>query len=193
MLHKINCSKILNENMIARVFLFFLFLLILFKCSDNKIIHKYLLVILVIGLFISDKSDTIFPIYFAPLFTNEKSKYNSCLYTDFFTIKDKVADLASYILVFLIFFKNDYLLLAFILYRMVGITLYLITNNTIWFIPFFDFIKEYLLYNYLFKTNKYIIIFIILKIVYEYFNYSIINSRYNENKVDILKKGITLI
>ena len=101
--------------------------------------------------------------------------------------------MASYILVFLIFFKTDYLLLAFILYRIVGIILYLITNNTAWFIPFFDFIKEYLLYNYLFKTNKYIIIFIILKMIYEYFNYSILNSRYHDNKVDILEKGIILV
>lgn len=193
MVYKINCSKILNENMIVRVFLFFLFLLILFKYSDNKIIHKYLLLILVVGLFISDKSDTFFPIFFDPLFTNEKPKYNNCLYTDFYTIKDKIADLASYVLVFLIFFKNDYLLLAFILYRMVGIILYLTTNNTKWFIPFFDFIKEYLLYNYLFKTNKYIFVFIILKIIYEYFNYSIINSRYHDNKVDIIKKEILLV
>jgi hypothetical protein len=193
MVYKINCSKILNENMIVRVFLFFLFLLILFKYSDNKIIHKYLLLILVVGLFISDKSDTFFPIFFDPLFTNEKPKYNNCLYTDFYTIKDKIADLASYVLVFLIFFKNDYLLLVFILYRAVGIILYLLTSNTIWFIPFFDFIKEYLLYNYLFKTNKYIFVFIILKIIYEYFNYSIINSRYHYNKVDIIKKEILLV
>jgi len=144
-------------------------------------------------LFISDKSDTFFPIFFDPLFTNEKPKYNNCLYTDFYTIKDKIADLASYVLVFLIFFKNDYLLLVFILYRAVGIILYLLTSNTIWFIPFFDFIKEYLLYNYLFKTNKYIFVFIILKIIYEYFNYSIINSRYHDNKVDIIKKEILLV
>jgi hypothetical protein len=193
MVYKINCSEVLNENMIVRVFLFFLFLLVLFKHSNNKVIHKYLLVILIVSLFISDKSDTIFPNFIAPLFTNEKPKYNSCLHTDIYTIKDKIADLVSYILVFLIFFRNDYLLLAFILYRIVGIILYLITNNTAWFIPFFDFIKEYLLYNYLFKTNKYIFIFIILKIIYEYFNYSILNSRYHDNKVDILKKGITLV
>ena len=193
MSYKINCSEVLNENMIVRVFLFFLFLLILFKYSDNKIIHKYLLVILIVSLFISDIVDTTFPNFIAPLFTNEKSKYKSCNYTNFYIIKDKIADLASYILVFLIFFKTDYLLLSFILYRGVGIVLYLLTNNTNWFILFFDFIKEYLLYNYLFKTNKYIFIFIILKIIYEYFNYSIFNSRYRDNKVDILKKGITLV
>jgi len=193
MSYKVNCSKILNENMIVRVFLFFLFLLILFKYSDNKIIHKYLLVILITALFISDIADTAFPNFINSLFTNEKPKYNNCHYTNFYIIKDKIADLASYILVFLIFFKNDYLLLAFILYRAVGIVLYLITNNTNWFILFFDFIKEYLLYNYLFKTNKYIFIFIILKIIYEYFNYSIFNSRYHDNKVDILEKGIILV
>lgn len=193
MSYEINCSKVLNENMIVRVFLFFLFLVVLFKYSDNKIIHKYLLIILIVSLFVSDKSDTIFPNFIAPLFTNEKPKYNSCLHTDIYTIKDKIADLVSYILVFLIFFRTDYLLLAFILYRIVGIILYLITNNTAWFIPFFDFIKEYLLYNYLFKTNKYIIIFIILKMIYEYFNYSILNSRYHDNKVDILEKGIILV
>ena len=193
MSYKVNCSKILNENMIVRVFLFFLFLLILFKYSDNKIIHKYLLVILITALFISDIADTAFPNFINSLFTNEKPKYNNCHYTNFYIIKDKIADLASYILVFLIFFKNDYLLLAFILYRAVGIVLYLITNNTNWFILFFDFIKEYLLYNYLFKTNKYIFIFIILKIIYEYFNYSILNSRYHDNKVDILEKGIILV
>ena len=193
MSYKVNCSKILNENMIVRVFLFFLFLLILFKYSDNKIIHKYLLVILITALFISDIADTAFPNFINSLFTNEKPKYNNCHYTNFYIIKDKIADLASYILVFLIFFKNDYLLLAFILYRAVGIVLYLITNNTAWFIPFFDFIKEYLLYNYLFKTNKYIFIFIILKIIYEYFHYSILNSRYHDNKVDILEKGIILV
>ena len=192
MVYKINCSKILNENMIVRVFSFFLFLLVIFKYSNNKVIHKYLLLILIVSLFVSDKSDTIFPNFFAPLFTNEKPKYNSCLHTDIYTIKDKIADLASYILVFLIFFKNDYLLLAFILYRVVGIILYLITNNTAWFIPFFDFIKEYLLYSYLFKTNKYIFVFIILKIIYEYSQYSGFNLRYHDNKLDIHEKGIIL-
>jgi hypothetical protein len=193
MVYKINCSKVLNENMIVRVFLFFLFLLILSKYSDNKIIHKYLLIILIVSLFVSDIEDTTFPNFINSLFTNEKPKYNNCLYTDFYIIKDKIVDLVSYILVFLIFFRNDYLLLSFILYRAVGIVLYLLTNNTNWFILFFDFIKEYLLYNYLFKTNKYIFIFIILKIIYEYFNYYIFNSLYHDNKVDILKKGITLI
>jgi hypothetical protein len=193
MSYKINCSEVLNENMIVRVFSFFLFLLILFKHSNNKIIHKYLLVILIVSLFVSDIADTTFPNFINSLFTNEKSKYKSCNYTNFYVIKDKIADLASYILVFLFFFRTDYLLLAFILYRIVGIILYLITNNTAWFIPFFDFIKEYLLYNYLFKTNKYIFIFIILKIIYEYFNYSILNSRYRDNKVDILEKGIILV
>ena len=188
MVYKINCSKIINENMIVRVFSFFLFLLILFKYSNNKVIHKYLLIILITALFISDKSDTIFPIFFAPLFTNEKPKYNSCLHTDIYTIKDKIADLVSYILVFLIFFRTDYLLLAFILYRAVGIILYLLTSNTNWFILFFDFIKEYLLYNYLFKTNKYIFVFIILKIIFEYFNYLIFNIRAYNNSLDTLKK-----
>ena len=196
MVYNINCSKILNENMIVRVFLFFLFLLILSKYSDNKIIHKYLLIILIVSLFVSDIADTTFPNFINSLFTNEKPKYNNCLYTDFYIIKDKIVDLVSYILVFLIFFKTDYLLLSFILYRAVGIVLYLLTNNTNWFILFFDFIKEYLLYNYLFKTNKYIIIFIILKINYEYFSYSISNlkaNNNNNNNIDILKKGITLI
>jgi hypothetical protein len=188
MVYKINCSKILNENMIVRVFLFFLFLLILLKYSNNKVIHKYLLLILITGLIVSDIADTTFPNFIGPLFTNGKSKYNTCNYTNFYVIKDKIADLASYILVFLIFFKNDYLLLSFILYRVVGIVLYLLTNNTNWFILFFDFIKEYLLYNYLFKTNKYIIIFIILKINYEYFNYSIFNIRAYNNNLDTLKK-----
>jgi hypothetical protein len=193
MSYKINCSEVLNENMIVRVFLFFLFLLILFKYSNNKVIHKYLLVILIVSLFVSDIADTTFPNFIAPLFTNEKPKYNNCHYNDFYIIKDKIADLVSYILVFLIFFRTDYLLLSFILYRAVGIVLYLLTNNTNWFILFFDFIKEYLLYNYLFKTNKYIIIFIILKMIYEYFNYSIFNLRTNENKFSLLKKGITLV
>jgi hypothetical protein len=193
MVYEVNCSEILNENMILRVFSFFLFLLILFKYSNNKVIHKYLLLILVVSLLLSDLLDTIFPIFLGTPFTKEKFKYQSCIYTSFYVIKDKVADLVSYILVFLIFFKNDYLLLVFILYRAVGIVLYLLTNNTNWFILFFDFIKEYLLYNYLFKTNKYIFIFIILKIIYEYFNYYIFNSRYHDNKVDIIKKEILLV
>jgi hypothetical protein len=193
MSYKINCSEILNENMIVRVFSFFLFLLILFKYSNNKVIHKYLLVILIVSLFVSDIADTTFPNFINSLFTNGKSKYKSCNYTNFYVIKDKIADLASYILVFLIFFRTDYLLLSFILYRAVGIVLYLLTNNTNWFILFFDFIKEYLLYNYLFKTNKYIIIFIIIKITYEYFHYSIFNVIAYNNNLDTLKKEILLV
>ena len=189
MSYKINCSEILNENMIVRVFLFFLFLLILFKYSNNKVIHKYLLLILIVGLFLSDTLDTIFPIfYIAPSISNEKFKYETCVFTSFYVIKDKIADLVSYVLIFLIFFKTDYLLLAFILYRAVGIILYLLTSNTNWFILFFDFIKEYLLYNYLFKTNKYIFVFIILKIIFEYFNYLIFNIRAYNNSLDTLKK-----
>ena len=193
MVYEVNCSEILNENMIVRVFFIFLFLLILFKYSNNKVIHKYLLLILVVSLLLSDFLDTIFPIFLGNSFTKEKFKYQSCIYTSFYVIRDKLADLVSYILVFLIFFKNDYLLLVFILYRAVGIILYLLTSSTIWFIPFFDFIKEYLLYSYLFKTNKYIFVFIILKIIYEYSQYSGFNLRYHDNKLDIHEKGIIIV
>ena len=51
---------------------------------------------------------------------------------------------------------------------MVGIGLYIYTQNTRWLILFFDFVKEYLIYFFFLNKNlSYIWIFIIIKIICE--------------------------
>ena len=59
---------------------------------------------------------------------------------------DKIVDIFSYILLLFIYY-DDKLLLYFIIYRLIGVILFSLTKKSIYLIIFFDFIKEYLLYQ----------------------------------------------
>ena len=68
-----------------------------------------------------------------------------------YQMNDKVCDIISYILVYLMFGLDNHVLF-FIIYRTIGVYLFLKTKDRKWLIIFFDFIKEYLLYLYI--TNS---------------------------------------
>ena len=82
--------------------------------------------------------------------------------------RDKLCDVLSYVLVFALF-KLDKTILFFILYRIIGVLLFTFTKNTIWLILFFDFVKEMMVYLYLFDTYAYLPFFMLLKICFEYY------------------------
>jgi len=97
-------------------------------------------------------------------------KYDACTQSDYYQVYDKTNDVLGYVtayLFLLIFVKNDFLLLGFILYRIVGFVLFSWTHNHHWLILFFDFVKEYLLYIFFFgKKMDLFIPFILCKIFF---------------------------
>jgi hypothetical protein len=97
-------------------------------------------------------------------------------------MNDKVCDLTSYILAYLMFDLDKYVLF-FIIYRAIGVCLFLKTKDNRWLIIFFDFIKEYLLYLYITnskKNNKLLITLIVSKIIFEYVFHGIGNKIMNK-------------
>ena len=88
---------------------------------------------------------------------------------------DKICDVFSYAVAFVflyLFFKPDRWLLFFILYRTVGMIAYTLTKNKLWLIVFFDFVKEYMLYLFIFHKKTYLALFMMGKIYFEYWHHS---------------------
>lgn len=59
--------------------------------------------------------------------------------------QDKVCDLMTYAFLYVLF-PNDENVLRLILYRGLGVILFATKRDATWLIPFFDFVKEYLVY-----------------------------------------------
>ena len=59
--------------------------------------------------------------------------------------QDKICDLMTYAFLYVLF-PNDKNVLYLILYRVVGVILFISKRDATWLIPFFDFVKEYLVY-----------------------------------------------
>ena len=165
----VDCKLLIKNGLILRYIITIITYYLLY--INISIIIKYLYLILPICLTILDGLDNIFT-----SFVNFNGRYNGCLFEYYYQINDKICDSISYLLLFL-FFKLDYILLFFILYRILGVILFYLTKNSIWLIIFFDFAKEYLLYLFIFGKNyKYILYFIICKIIFEYYFHTIINT-----------------
>ena len=161
------CKKYILYGTIFRYVITIILLYILSLYYNNNIINKYFYLILPILLTLLDATDNIFTIY-------NNSSY--CHKTFFYQFLDKICDSVSYLLLFL-FFKLDNILLYFIFYRIIGVLLFSITKNSKWLILFFDFAKEYLFYIFLFGKNYiYMPIFIICKIVFEYYLHTKVNN-----------------
>ncbi len=110
------------------------------------------------------------------LFPKEYRGQKYCSLDESYEFIDKVIDAFQYLIAILLLksqldeniYKN---LLYFLAYRVIGIILYYFTKINETYIVFFDFIKEYLVLYLIFGNkipNKYLIIAIILKILYEY-------------------------
>jgi hypothetical protein len=180
-----SCVELINKGLIVRIIVTivsFIGLQLTLK-SGNKFVNKYFLLILPAILLFLDYCDVLHLLYvdryghFKP-FTNEGKcrnklnvkfrKYNPKNGTlVYYNSVDKCLDTLSYIVAYFMF-NLDNVFSYFLIYRIIGVLLYMLTLNSKWFIIFFDFTKEYLIYYYFFNNNyKYLLIFIILKIYFE--------------------------
>ena len=174
-----DCEPLIQKGFILRNVLTLLVLFILFFSLSNKTIRKYLFLILPILLTLSDNSDNYFLYTFDFARSLIPSKKNKCAKTFYYHQRDKISDSLGYLwtYLFLFFFlKSDPFLLFFVLYRILGVGFFSYTKDSAWLVVFFDFVKEYLLYLFVFGKNfTYLPFFIALKMVYEYLFHSIVN------------------
>jgi hypothetical protein len=182
----VSCRELTNYGIIFRIFATIILFFILYSRVNggNKFCNKYFLVILAVLLFILDNFDLFPDLYY--YYYKPNSKESRCIYELspenkkvnnvngkkdrdqlYYNIIDKCVDTLTYIVAYFVFNLNS-IFLYFLLYRIVGIILYVFTFNSRWLIVFFDFMKEYLIYFFLVKNDlSYIWIFIILKINFE--------------------------
>ena len=142
------CNKLIKISMIIRYIVTLILFYTIAININNKIINKYIYIILPILIIILDYVDNIFKII-----NNHNGVYNGCTKLFYYQYNDKICDSVTYLLLFL-FFKLDNILLFFILYRIIGVILFIFTKNSKFLILFFDFAKEYLLYLFVFKPLK---------------------------------------
>lgn len=136
------------------------------KTSDPK--GNILYIILPILLTLLDEVDNLWTVFFS-----YEGRINKCTHLFDYQYKDKIVDSASYLYLYS-YFNLGYLFLLFTLYRIIGVFLFILSKNGIWLILFFDFSKEFLLYQYFFGTNYiYLVPCVIVKIIFEYYFHSI--------------------
>ena len=161
------CAKNIRNGIIFRYIITLVLFYILSIYNNNKIIMNYFYLIAPIMLTVLDEADNIFTF---------SCKRNQCTKTFYYQYLDKIFDSVSYLLLFL-FFRLDNVVLYFILYRIVGVLLFSLTKNSMWLILFFDFVKEFLLYIFIFKNNYiYLPVFVLGKIAFEYYFHNVINK-----------------
>lgn len=163
------CKSDIFNGIILRYVVTAITVYALFFYKDNAIIQKYLFLLLPVLLTILDSIDGIF-------ITIHKNKI--CYQTFYYQYLDKICDSFSYLLL-LLFFPFDNYYLFFALYRCIGVVLFSLTKNSKWLIFFFDFVKEYLLYSFVFGRNyQYMPFFILCKIAFEYYFHTKVNKKY---------------
>lgn len=158
-------SKIKNGILIRYIITILVFYILSLKIDTY---YKYIYLILPILLTLFDNVDNIFTFSY---------KNNNCTKSYYYQYNDKICDIISYLLLFS-FFKLDNSILFFIFYRIIGVILFYFTKNTIWLVIFFDFVKEYLIYMFIFQNNyNYILpILILFKIIFEYYFHNVTNK-----------------
>ena len=162
-----NCNNYVFNGVLSRYIVTIIAYFALFFHKNNTIIQKYLYLLLPILLTVLDKIDSVFKHF---------HKNKKCLKTFYYQYLDKICDSFSYLLL-LLFFQFDNYYLFFALYRCIGVVLFSLTKNSKWLIFFFDFVKEYLLYLFVFGRNyNYMPVFILCKIVFEYYFHTKINK-----------------
>jgi hypothetical protein len=167
---KQTCKKIIYIDAVLRIFITILFIYIILKYTSKK----YIYLVLPIALSLLDFSDNILSI----LYSIQKGYINICRCLSEYQITDKLNDLFSYFLVY-IFFSLDYIFLIFLIWRTIGVVLFSFTKNVNYLIIMFDFMKEYLLYKFIFGNNYfYIPIAILAKISFEYYFHLYENKLY---------------
>lgn len=159
------CKKLIDNGMTLR---YIVTVITFYFLSLNVFTLKnYIYLILPIVLTLLDEVDNIFTTFY---------NANNCTKLFYYQSNDKICDVISYLLLYA-FFKLDFILLFFILYRVIGVILFYYTKNSSWLILFFDFAKEYLLYLFIFGNNFICLPFFILcKICFEYYYHEIHNK-----------------
>ena len=130
--------------------------------------NKYLLLIIVARSFLTEYIDMLITKYYI-----EKANGTPIKCTDlyYYQISDKVMDLIVYIIIYF-GLHNDEIFGGLIIWRFMGILLFSQTKNRRWLIPFFDFIREYLVYKFIFGKNlTYLPFFILAKVGYVYYEH----------------------
>lgn len=167
------CRDQLRLGFILRVTVTIIILFSLKFFSHKK---EDLLLLIVVKLILLDTIETLPTL----IYTNrDNTCWNPCVFLSRYQIPDKIIDLFSYFLVYILLDYDKYLSIL-ILWRFFGVYLFAHSKKRRWLIPFFDFVKEYLVYLYFFGKNfKFIWIFFILKIGLEYYHhyYRLLHSR----------------
>jgi hypothetical protein len=163
--------KNIYYGFMSRIIATFIFFIFLKKMENIPFIQKYLYLLIFIGLLVLDSIDT-----FYLLNINNVHNFDIILHKlykiKYYQINDKIIDTFTYLLLISLF-PSDNILKFFVLYRLIGVLLYLKTKNNYSLVIFFDFIKEYLLYLFIFGHNYiYLTLFLILKIILEFYLYS---------------------
>jgi len=161
------CTYQIKNGAILRIIVTMIVFYIISKNKGNLFFAKYVYLILPILLIVLDKCDDTITI---PL--ND----TKCAKTFGYQSLDKIVDCFSYLLLLSVL-DYDPLLIFFIFYRIIGVLLFLLTRKSYPLIIFFDFVKEYLLYRYIFGTNySYICLFILFKIIFEFYFHTFYNK-----------------
>jgi hypothetical protein len=172
------CEPLITKGFIARYALTIFSLSIYAMYVANTDDTKYIYLILPILLLVLDSTDNIF--FWSWDGTYSIHNNNKCSKSFYYQLSDKICDAVSYVLVYLVLrsiFKVDNLLGVLIIYRIIGVFLFRLTKDSAWLILFFDFVKEYLLYLFIFGKNyAYILIFMVCKIGFEYYWHKVINN-----------------
>lgn len=172
------CNSHIDNGMKLRYIVTIICLYVISLLANHQnIVQSYLYVLLPITLTFLDSIDNLFKYYHY-----YDNRIKRCVKTFHYQYTDKICDVVSYGFMFM-FFKLDNILLYLILFRTIGVVLFSITKKSIWLVVFFDFVKEYLVYSFVFgKNTQYLPIFILLKIAFEYYFHMI----YNKNSVKML-------
>ena len=156
---------------------FIVTLIIFYLISKNKIkwIKNNLLIILAFILLLLDCVDGFL--------IKHVYKIRKCSKSFNYQSSDKILDIFTYSLLLFVL-PNDSVLKFFILFRFIGTVLFYVNRNSVWLIYFFDFVKEYLVYLYLFGKNSSVLYFLILfKIMFEFYFHTFHNK--NHYKINV--------
>lgn len=159
------CKDKLRLGFILRVVVTVIILYSLKFFSHKK---EDLLLLIVVKLILLDTIESLPTLFYRQ---QNETCWNPCTHLNYYQIPDKILDLFSYLLVYVLLDYDEYLFIL-IAFRFFGVYLFANTQKREWLIPFFDFVKEYLVYLYFFGYNfQYIWVFFLCKIGLESYHH----------------------
>ena len=160
------CERYVNYGMYLRIIATFISLYIIFKYFSD---HKSVYVILAVSLLILDELDNVWTKFY---------ENNACSKTFYYQYTDKIIDTFSYFLICRAFNLQNTLFASFLVYRAIGVLLFCLTKNSLWLIIMPDFLKEYLVYLYIYnKDTTFLPLWVSCKVAFEYYYHTHHNKR----------------